>query len=213
MIEDGFGLHGGLPRHTVDTMTADVVVYAFDTMADWEYAHLTTVLMRTIRSGDDRFRLRVLSQDGEPVTTLGGLRLLADGSLADLDPAAVGLLVLPGGNTWREGHDAVLVLARSLLNAGTPVAGICGATRAMALAGLCEHHANVLDADDVDQDYPGAGHRIHQAVAVLDGALVTAIGEAPLEFAREVFRALELDSPEEIDAWYGSFKDVADARG
>lgn len=51
------------------------------------------------------------------------------------------------------------------------------------------------------------------AAAVLDGPLVTAVGSAPLEFSREVFRCLGLDSDGGVDEWYGAFKDVPDARG
>lgn len=135
----------------------DVVLYAFDTMADWEYAYVTTVLQMQIRGGDDRFRLVVAGAGGYPVRTLGGLTVLPDITLDELTAADIAMLVLPGGNTWlTEDHGAALDLARGLLAAGTPVAGICGATRAMARAGLLDHHAHVVDADADEPDYPEA---------------------------------------------------------
>lgn len=189
-----------------------VLLYAFDTMADWEYAYVTTLLQMHARGGDERYRLLVASADGAPVTTLGGLRVLPEATLDDVSADDIALLLLPGGNTWLDGdHDAVLALARRLLDAGTPVAGICGATRAMARAGLLDHRAHVVDADSDEPDYPGRQFRVHASVAH-DGAVVTAIGAAPLEFSREVFKVLALDDAAGIDAWYAAFKGVPDAR-
>ena len=52
---------------------------------------------------------------------------------------------------------------------------------------------------------------MHASIAH-DGPLITAIGEAPLEFSRAVFMALDLDDQAGIDGWYASFKGVPDAR-
>ena len=192
-------------------MSADVVLYCFDTMADWEYAYVTTVLGFQTPDGDGRFRLRTASVDGQEVRTLGGLRLLPDAALGEVDPERVGALVLPGGSTWGEGHGEVLDLARTLLDREVPVAAICGATQALARAGLLEHHAHIVDADDDFPDYPGSSARSHGVVAH-DGPLITAVGEAPLEFSRALFLVLGLEDERGIDEWYASFKDVPDAR-
>ena len=189
-----------------------VVLYAFDTMADWEYAYITTVLQMEARGGDDRYRLVVAGAGTEPVTTLGGLRVLPETTLDDLDESDVDLLLLPGGNTWLDGeHSAALALAGRLLDSDRQVAGICGATRALARAGLLEHRAHVVDADADEPDYPGRSARVHASIAH-DGPLITAIGEAPLEFSRAVFMALDLDDQAGIDTWYALFKGVPDAR-
>ena len=189
-----------------------VVLYAFDTMADWEYAYITTVLQMEARGGDDRYRLVVAGAGTEPVTTLGGLRVLPETTLDDLDESDVDLLLLPGGNTWLDGeHSAALALAGRLLDSDRQVARLCGATRALARAGLLEHRAHVVDADADEPDYPGRSARVHASIAH-DGPLITAIGEAPLEFSRAVFMALDLDDQAGIDGWYASFKGVPDAR-
>ena len=108
-------------------------------------------------------------------------------------------------------HRAALALAGRLLDSNRQVAGICGATRALARAGLLEHRAHVVDADADEPDYPGRSARVHASIAH-DGPLITAIGEAPLEFSRAVFMALDLDDQAGIDTWYASFKGVPDAR-
>ena len=200
-----------------------VVLYAFDTMADWEYAYITTVLQMELRSGDSHHRLLVAGATAEPVTTLGGLRVLPEVALEEVDEAAISLLLLPGGNTWlTHDHEPVLALARRLLEVDTPVAGICGATRAMVRARLrlapqaevtMEANPGSVEAARFDAyadepDYPGSRYRVHASVAH-DGCMITAIGEAPLEFSREVFKVLELD---DVDEWYAAFKSVPDAR-
>ena len=43
----------------------DVILYATDTMADWEYGYLTAGLTMADEMEPDRFRLRVLA-DGQP---------------------------------------------------------------------------------------------------------------------------------------------------
>ena len=151
-------------------------------------------------------------EPGEPVTTLGGLRVLPETTLGDLDESDIDLLLLPGGNTWIDGdHSSALALASRLLDSDRQVAGICGATRALARAGLMEHRAHVVNADADEPDYPGSAARVHASIAH-DGPLITAIGEAHLEFSRAVFMALDLDDQAGIDTWYALFKGVPDAR-
>jgi hypothetical protein len=42
--------------------------------------------------------------------------------------------------------------------------------------------------------------------AITDESMITASGTAPLEFSREIFRALGLYSAPALDAWYALFK-------
>ena len=90
---------------------ADVVLYATDTMADWEYAYVTSGLAW---AEDGRFRLRVLGERPGPVTTKGRLRVETDGALATVKEDEIALLVLPGADTWGSGHDAALALVETL---------------------------------------------------------------------------------------------------
>ena len=184
----------------------DVVLYATDTMADWEYAHVTAGLAMAVEQGSDRFRLRVLADGQGEVTTKGLLRLRADADLGEVDPEDVALLVLPGADTWFDGHDRVLDLARLLLERHTPVAGICGATYGLARAGLLDDRAHTSNARDflVPSGYAGADRYLDERV-VEDGDVITAPATAPVDFGAAVFRRLELFPPATIDAWYGLY--------
>lgn len=184
----------------------DVILYATDTMADWEYAYLTSGLAMADQQQPDRFRLRLLTDGEEEVTTAGRLRLQVDGDLGDTAPDQVALLVLPGADTWFEGHERVLDLAGALLDAGTPVAGICGATYGLARAGLLDDRRHTSNAPEflTPSGYTG-GERYAEERVVDDGGLITAPATAPVDFAAAVFRRLELFPAAVTDAWYGLY--------
>lgn len=184
-----------------------IVLYATDTMADWEYAYITTGIAMAREQGSDRFQLRTLSDGGGDVTTLGGLHLVPDGDLADLDVSELAALVLPGGGTWGQGHANVLKLAVDALGQGIPVGAICGATLGLARYGALNgrpHTSNALEFITAADEYTGQQH-YREERTVRDGTLITAPGTAPLEFAKAMFEALELFPQAIIDAWYGLY--------
>jgi putative intracellular protease/amidase len=184
----------------------DIILYATDTMADWEYAYLTSGLAMAAELEPDRFRFRVLTDGQEIVTTKGRLRLQTDGSLDDLDVDNVALLVLPGADTWFDGHEKVLALAGKLLERGTPVAGICGATYGLARAGLLDTRAHTSNAPDflTPTGYAGAERYLEERV-VDDGKLITSPATAPVDFSAAIFRRLRVFPPAITDAWYGLY--------
>ena len=63
--------------------TAHIAVY--DALADWEAGHLLAEL-RTGRITGTPFDVVTVAESLDPVTTMGGVRLLPDVMLADLDP-------------------------------------------------------------------------------------------------------------------------------
>ncbi|POH58790.1 DJ-1/PfpI family protein [Arthrobacter glacialis] len=185
-----------------------VILYATDTMADWEYGHLLAGLTMAEQAAPGRFKLVVASEGpGEYVTTMGGLRLHPDLQLSELDLDNVAALILPGADTWGAGHDAILRVAGDLLLAGTPVAAICGATLGLARRGLLNDRPHTSNAPEFllgAHEYQGAAHYLSQK-SVTDGNLITAPATAPIEFARAVFERLELFPQPMIDAWYGLY--------
>ena len=115
--------------------TAHVAIY--DTLADWEVGHLLAEL-RTGRMTGTPFDVVTVAESRDPVTTMGGFRLLPDALLADLDPAGSDLLVLPGAELWDAVGGSFAAAAGRFLEAGVPVAAICGATAGLARAGLLD---------------------------------------------------------------------------
>jgi putative intracellular protease/amidase len=142
----------------------------------------------------------------QEVTTAGRLRLRTDGDLDQVDVEDTALLVLPGGDSWGDGHERALDLARSLLERGRLVAGICGATYGLARAGLLDARRHTSNAPDflAPSGYAGAGLYREERV-VEDRGLITSPATAPVDFSAAIFRRLELFPPAVTDAWYGLY--------
>lgn len=185
-----------------------VVLYAMETMADWEYAYLAAGISMAQQGGNARYELVTASENEvDQVRTLGGLRLRPDATLRQLDPAEIAVLVLPGGEEWLEAHTAVLDLATELVDAGTPVAGICGATLGLARSGLLDERLHTSNASWFLEGVPGyAGSRHYrQERVVVDHDVITAPGATPVDFARAIFERLDLLPQARLDAWYGLY--------
>jgi putative intracellular protease/amidase len=186
--------------------TKRVHVAVYDTLADWEVGHLLAEL-RTGRFTGTPFDVVTVAESREPVTTMGGLRIVPDALLADLEPADSDLLVLPGADIWDVGGgEAFAAAAGRFLEAGVPVAAICGATAGLARAGLLDErtHTSVAAEYLAATGYAG-GDRYVDARAVVDGDLVTAGPQSPVQFARSTMDRLGLASPEILEAYEGVF--------
>jgi len=184
--------------------TAYVAIH--DGLADWEAGHLLAEL-RTGRFTGVPFAIVAVAETDAPVTTMGGLRVVPDAVIADLDPAAGELLILPGGVLWDAGGgDAFLAAARRFLAAGVPVAAICGATAGLARAGLLDDRAHTSAAPEyLAMTGYGGGDRYVDARAVVDGDLITAGPQSPVQFARATLERLGLASARTLDAYEAVF--------
>ncbi|MEU5533319.1 DJ-1/PfpI family protein [Streptomyces sp. NPDC020362] len=184
----------------------------YDTLADWETGYTTAYLARA------GHRVVTVGPDREPVTSIGGLRIQPDLALADLRPEDSSLLILPGAELWTPEPTAAAAgtgglapfarAARAFLDAGVPVAAICGATAGLAREGLLDDRAHT-SATPYFLSATGYGGlaRYVEADAVTDGGLITAGPTDPVAFAREVFRLLGVYEGETLDAWYRLFHD------
>lgn len=192
--------------------TPKVYLYVFDTMADWEIGYLTAELNtgRYFVKGLLPINVVTVGMSKKPVTTMGGLKILPDIVLDDCRIQSTDVLVLPGGETWTEAiHQPILEVAGTCLMAGTIVAAICGATMGLAKAGLLDsrgHTSNDLDyLKMICPDYTGERHYKREP-AVTDGNLITASGNAPLEFTMHVLKAMNACSQQTLDAWYNLYQ-------
>ncbi|HOI96265.1 MAG TPA: type 1 glutamine amidotransferase family protein [Syntrophobacter fumaroxidans] len=186
-----------------------VHLFVFDTLSDWEPAYAVAGINNpAFQARPQRYRVRTVGLTTDRVRTMGGVTVLPDMGLDDLEPSRSAMLILPGGMTWEEGGNTGAVeMARNFLATGVPVAAICGATAGLARAGLLDglqHTSNTLEYLKAT-NYEGAANYLDQA-AVTDGDLITAGGASPLEFAREIFRRLDVYETATLDAWYGLFK-------
>ncbi|MGW3985464.1 DJ-1/PfpI family protein [Streptomyces sp. NPDC004830] len=176
----------------------------YDTLADWETGHATAQLARAGRE------IRTVGPTTAPVRSTGGLRILPDLALDDVRPEDSALLILPGADLWDTGDDLAPFArtARSFLDAGVPVAAICGATAGLAREGLLDDraHTSAVSFYLAATGYAGAGRYV-EADAVTDRGLVTAGPTEPVAFAREILGLLGVHQGEVLDAWYRLFHD------
>jgi putative intracellular protease/amidase len=185
-----------------------VYLFVFDTMADWEAGYAVAGINNPeFQSEPGRFVVKTVGVSRDPVMTIGGVTLLPDTTLDAIGPARSAMLVLPGGTAWEAGeHGEAAETARAFLAAGVPVAAICGATLALARAGLLDERAHTSNAREYlrETGYRGSG-LYREEPAVTDGEVITAPGTRPVEFAYQIFRRLELYEPRTLEAWRGMF--------
>ncbi len=188
------------------TRTAYLAVY--DTLADWEFGYLIAEL-RSGRFTGTPYQVTTVAASLEPVTTMGGLRVLPDTLLDTASPEDADLLILPGADLWDEGGGAEFAaLAARFLAAGKPVAAICGATLGLARAGLLDNRRHTSAAPEylAMSGYAG-GARYEDARVVVDDdrRLVTAGPDSPVQFATAALGVLGLVDRTTIDAYEGVF--------
>ncbi|MFE2754141.1 DJ-1/PfpI family protein [Actinosynnema sp. NPDC059335] len=190
--------------------TKTVHLALYDTLADWEFGHaVAQINTPQFQKAPGLYRVRTVGATLDPVTSIGGLRITPDLALEDIDPADSAMLILPGADTWESGANAAFAkAARRWLDAGVPVAAICGATIGLAAEGLLNdrpHGGNVVQQLEAVPGYTGSS-LFSAERAVRSGGLITAGAASSLEFAREIFAELDLYEPAVLEAWYGLYR-------
>lgn len=133
-----------------------------------------------------------------------GLRMLPDRALGDLDPSTLTVVLVPGGNPDSVRDDtAVLAWLQRADEAGVLVAAICAGMTLVASAGLVAGRRithNVRPpwappelADAVAPLWADAVVEEDRTIGVVrDGNLVSALPNAPVDFAMEILVAIGL---------------------
>lgn len=188
--------------------TKKVYLYVFNTMSDWEYGYLIAELKSGRYFKKDVAPLKVVTvgANKEIVTTMGGLNIKPDISFDECNLKSKDLLILPGGTTWREDiHRPLLKKVGEALKLGAIVAAICGATEGLAnieYLDSIKHTSNSLEYMKMAcPNYKGEKF-YEMEPAISDGNLITASGVAPLEFAMEVLKKLDVFAPDTLHSWY-----------
>jgi putative intracellular protease/amidase len=190
--------------------TRTVHVAVFDTFADWEIGYASAHILRpSWQRAPGQYTITTAGPSREPITTMGGSRITPDISVADLQPADSAMLILAGGDAWGdESMAGFRAAARRFIEAGVPVAAICGATFGLALEGLLDDRPHTSNAAEYlgFSGYRGGAH-FHDEPVVADGDLITAAGFAPVHFARAIFDRLGLYEPSVLASWFKLYGD------
>jgi putative intracellular protease/amidase len=178
----------------------------YDSYLECEVGHVLAEL-HSGRFTGTAFEVVTVAETLEPIKTMGGVTVVPDMLLADLDPRRSDLLIMPGAEMWDAGGGTAFAAAAArFLDAGTPVAAICGATAGLARADLLNNRAHTSAAPEylAATGYTGGTH-YRDDRAVVDGDLITAGPQSPVQFASAVLRRLSLASEEVLDAYEGVF--------
>jgi putative intracellular protease/amidase len=190
--------------------TSTVHVAVFDTLADWEIGYATAHIRRpSWQRQPGRYAIATVGPTAEPVTTMGGLRVLPDMVIDDVRPEDSAMLILAGGDTWAEDAMAGFrALAGTFVAGGVPVAAVCGATFGLALEGLLDDRVHTSNAAEyLAMSGYGGGALYEDAPVVRDNNLITASSTAPVHFARAIFEALGLYESSVTSSWFKLYGD------
>lgn len=177
----------------------------FDGMADWEAAH---ALCEINKSG--KYEVVTIGFSATPVSTMGGLRIVPEVTIRDINPDEACILIMPGGDMWEQYTDEEITILLRRLNARQVTIGaICGATLAIARAGLTRERRHTSNAKEylkaMVPDYEDEGFYVDE-LAVADQKIITASGLGSVEFGREIIRELDIYSEADTRVWFEMFK-------
>jgi putative intracellular protease/amidase len=177
----------------------------FDGLADWEPA---LALCEINKSG--KYDVVTVGFSDRPASTMGGYKVSPHVTLDTINPDESAILIMPGGDMWeQELHEDLIKLIRHFHAKNTIIAAICGATLAVARAGLMHglrHTSNskgylkAMVPDYRDDDF------YVDTPAIADKNLITASGLGSVEFACEIVRLLNIYNDEEVRELYEMFK-------
>lgn len=186
-------------------MIPKAYLLVFDSLADWEPG----LAMAEINKSR-RFEVKTVGLSTRTVTTMGGIRIVPDITIDQVDPDDTAIFILPGGDVWQQKTDERLPLLIGQLHARrVVVAAICGATLELARAGLlrvARHTSNSLEYLKSLVPQYDSGDKYVEQLAVRDNLVITASGLGSVEFAYEIIRQLELYSEEDSRVWFDMFK-------
>ena len=178
----------------------NIVFVILDEFADWEAAFLSSAL--NDKNITKNYTTNFASIDKNLKKSMGNLKVLPDLTLKEIDENDVDGLVLIGGRTWRsqteETNSKIVELVKKFKNDPDKVVGaICDAAYFLATNGLLndrKHTVNSFDEIKDNLNYTNSKNFV-EIESVIDGNLVTAKGDSPIHFAKNVMMALG-DIPE-----------------
>jgi len=143
-----------------------------------------------------------------------GQRFLVDQVIQDVDPNEIDLLVIPGGDPELLVNNFELkIFVESLVAKNMKVAGICGGACVLAGYGIlngkrCTGLGSGRNPNIPEYQYFSDTVFLDDHV-VVDGNIITAQGQAYVEFAFELARQMELrENQEEYEAGIRWFKNI-----
>ncbi len=187
-------------------------IYVLETLADWEIGFISAELNsgRFLDKNKRKIAVIKIGNSLTPIKTMGGIVITPDEDISNIQFKEGDLLILPGSDTWmEEKNQKILNIASEVINNKVIIAAICGATIGLAQNGLLNNRRHTSNDKYFLQmacpEYSGGDYYINKSV-VVDDNLITASGLAPLEFAYNVFKTINIMKENTLEAWYNLFE-------
>ena len=189
----------------------NIYVYVLDTLADWELGHVTAELNsgRFFKKDAQSVSLKTVSYSKQPIRTMGGMKIMPDCVVENMDVNEKSVLLLPGADTWNDPkHGAIIEKAKEFLSIDATVCAICGATAALANVGLLDNRPHTSNGpgflEMVSPGYTGQSFYIDKP-ALADNNLITASSTGPLLWAKQIIEHLGVFQLNTLESWYKYF--------
>jgi len=189
----------------------EVIFVLLNDFADWEGAYISACLNMCVKPDiPTKYKVKTLSVSKEPVVSIGGFRVLPDYDMSELPDDYAGLILIGGMRWFSPEAEQIVPLVEKAIAEKKLVAGICNASVFLGMHGFLndvKHTSNGLGyiKQYAGNQYMGEANYINEP-AVRDNNIVTANGNAPLEFCREVLYVLDAAAPEDIEESYSFYK-------
>jgi putative intracellular protease/amidase len=191
-------------------MKKEVIFVLIDEFADWEGAFLASALKSGVTmqpsEGLCKYEVKTLSVSNQPVCSIGGFKVIPDYDLKTV-PTDFAALILIGGTGWNsEQAKLIAPLVGKAIERKAVVGGICMASVFLGMNGFLndvKHTSNTLELLKMlsGSNYTNEANYL-DVQAVSDQGVVTANGSGYLEFAKEILILLNVDTLENIEAYY-----------
>ena len=189
-----------------------VYIYVLDTLADWELGYVTAELYsgRFFKKGAETISIKYVGCSKKPITTMGGLTIVPDCVASDIALEETSILLLPGADTWNDPiHGAIIEKAKELLAVGATVCAICGATTALANAGILDNRPHASNGPGFLEmfapGYHGQSYYV-DSLSVADQNLITAGCAGALLWTKQIIARLDVFREDALEAWYEYFR-------
>ncbi len=188
-------------------MQLKAYILVFDGLADWEPALALCEINKS-----KKYDVVSVGFAASTVITMGGYKVSPDITLDAVKLEDAAIFIMPGGEMWEQRpHEDVIKLLHMFHAKGSVIAAICGATLAIARAGLMHERKHTSNSKGylkaMIPDYKDDDFYVDE-LAIADKNLITASGLGSVEFACEIVRQLNIYTGEETKELYDMFKNA-----
>lgn len=189
-----------------------IYIYVLDTLADWEIGHVISELNsgRFFKKEAEQVSIKYVGYAKLPIKTMGGLTIVPDCEIEEVEMKESSILILPGADTWNDcKHTAIIDKAKQLLGIGATVCAICGATTALAKSGILDDRPHTSNGAGFLEmfvpEYHGQSYYV-DCLSAADDNLITAGATGTLLWTKQIIERMNVFEKEALDAWYEYFR-------